>query len=270
MAAAVVHYNKEMKLRTLLLIFMGLIIQPGDANGQAEPRVIHVFVALCDNENQGIVPVPPKIGNGQDPFNNLYWGAEYGVKNYFNKKSLNWTLIKSFKNPTSIILERVVFKNTESNTYLVADAYNGAEIKQAIINFLHASTGQLKDTLQIDSTQLLIGGNSDFIAYVGHNGLMDFDIDEKFRVNRTKSRDIIILACYSKHYFTRYLEKFNTNPLVWSNGLMSPEAYTLKWAIDGWLIGESNDQIVNRARKAYNHYQECGMKGATNLLSTGF
>ena len=35
-------------------------------------KIIHVFVALCDNKYQGIVPVPKAIGNGQYPANNLY------------------------------------------------------------------------------------------------------------------------------------------------------------------------------------------------------
>ena len=35
-------------------------------------RVVHVIVALCDNRYQGIVPVPERIGNGDDPRNNLY------------------------------------------------------------------------------------------------------------------------------------------------------------------------------------------------------
>lgn len=258
-----------MKLRTLLIILLGFIFQFGHALDKEKPKVIHVFVALCDNEYQGIVPVPEQIGNGQDPFNNLYWGAGFGVKTYFDRKSDNWTLIKTIKNPTPIILERVVFKNTETNTFLIADAYDGAEIKQTVIDFLHASTGQFKDTILIDSTQLFIGGNANLIAYIGHNGLMDFHVNEKYKVNRKNTRDIIILACYSKSYFKPYMEKFNTNPLVWSNGLMSPEAYTLKWAIDGWIKGESNEQIVERARKAYNHYQKCGMNGASNLLSTG-
>jgi len=48
----------------------------------AEPKVIHVLVALCDNKYQKIVPVPQAIGNGQDPKNNLYWGAAYGFKTY--------------------------------------------------------------------------------------------------------------------------------------------------------------------------------------------
>ena len=37
-------------------------------------KVIHVLVALCDNENQGIVPVPAFLGNGEDTQRNLYCG----------------------------------------------------------------------------------------------------------------------------------------------------------------------------------------------------
>ncbi|EDY21883.1 hypothetical protein CfE428DRAFT_0008 [Chthoniobacter flavus Ellin428] len=37
---------------------------------------IHVFVALADNATQGIVPVPAKIGNGDDAEHNLYWGRD--------------------------------------------------------------------------------------------------------------------------------------------------------------------------------------------------
>ena len=48
-------------------------------------KTIHVFVALCDNKYQGIVPVPAKIGNGQDAATNLYWGAAFGVKTFLTK-----------------------------------------------------------------------------------------------------------------------------------------------------------------------------------------
>lgn len=74
-------------------------------------RVINVFVALCDNKYQGIVPVPAKIGNGQDPANNLYWGCGYGVKTFFSAQK-TWQLISVKKSePGSLILERLVFKN---------------------------------------------------------------------------------------------------------------------------------------------------------------
>lgn len=41
-------------------------------NFDKNTKTIHVLVALCDNKYQGIVPVPEKIGNGQDPDQNLY------------------------------------------------------------------------------------------------------------------------------------------------------------------------------------------------------
>jgi len=61
-------------------------------------RLIHVVVALCDNQFQGIVPVPPKIGDGDDPRNNLYWGAAYGVKTFF-QKAKDWSLLAATPNP---------------------------------------------------------------------------------------------------------------------------------------------------------------------------
>src|SRR5258705_8709276 len=57
-------------------------------------KTIHIYVALCDNKYQGIVPVPAKIGNGQDPDNNLYWGCAFGIRTYF-KNSREWKLIES-------------------------------------------------------------------------------------------------------------------------------------------------------------------------------
>src|ERR671918_2808728 len=73
-------------------------------------RVIHVLVALCDNENQGIVPVPAHLGNGEDPERNLYWGAAYGVKTYFSR-SKDWAKVAEFQEPKDDVLERIVFRH---------------------------------------------------------------------------------------------------------------------------------------------------------------
>jgi len=51
---------------------------------------------------------------------------------------------------------------------------------------------------------------------------------------------------------------------------MAPEAYTLEWALDGWVLNETDAQIKERAAQAYNHYQKCGIKGARWLLRTGW
>ena len=50
-----------------------------------KPVIVQVSVALADNKNQWIVPVPAAIGDGQDPSTNLYWGARYGLKTYMTR-----------------------------------------------------------------------------------------------------------------------------------------------------------------------------------------
>jgi hypothetical protein len=51
---------------------------------------------------------------------------------------------------------------------------------------------------------------------------------------------------------------------------MSPEAYVLSAAIDGWMKKESNEQIRLRAADAYNKYQHCGGNAARALFATGW
>lgn len=229
---------------------------------------IHILVALCDNKYQGIVPVPAKIGNGQDPDNNLYWGCGYGVRTYF-KKSSNWTFIKSIKQD-GIKMQRLVFKHRQKNSYLIADAYNGMYIKDCTVDFFKSCSGRLKDVLDVNGKLIGINGNASMIVYVGHDGLMDFHLNESFQNVGGKKRDAIILACISKKYFAPHLSQTRAWPLVWSTGLMSPEAYTLHDALNAYINNQSPEVIRSAAAKAYAKYQKCSEKAARILLVTGF
>lgn len=178
----------------------------------ASTKTIHVFVALCDNKYQGIVPVPAAIGNGQHPANNLYWGCAYGIKGYF-KKSKEWKLIKTQK-LDKIRMERLVFKHISKNYYLVADAYDGQYIKKTTIDFLQSAAGQTKDTIKINNTVIGINGNAQLVSYIGHDGLMDFQLNANFKNADGKQRDAIILACISKKHFAPYFLQAKANPLL--------------------------------------------------------
>ena len=236
-------------------------------------KTIHVVVALCDNKYQGIVPVPAKIGNGADPANNLYWGAAFGVKSFF-KKANEWTLISDQENPKAPILERLIFKHKTQAVYLIADAYQGKEIKQSTIDFFDFSAGKKAEIIEATANEkvvsIAIGGNADLVAYVGHDGLMDFSLDNFSIKNDDAKRETIMLACISKRFFAEPLKASGARPLLWTTGLMAPESYVLKAAIDGWLSKESDLQIRSRAAEAYNKYQKCGIRAATNLFATGW
>ncbi|MBN9297838.1 MAG: hypothetical protein J0I41_12560 [Filimonas sp.] len=228
---------------------------------------VHVFVALCDNTYQGIVPVPKAIGNGQNPATNLYWGCDYGIKTYFSK-SKQWKLLKKQK-IDSLLLERLVFKHATKDYYLVADAYNGKYIKQCTTDFLSSCAGSMKDTMQVGKAILGIGGYAKLISYIGHDGLMDFRLSDSYNNIDNQPRDCIILACASKQYFTPYIKNAKANPLVWTTNLMCPEAYTLHDALTGYVNKESTEAIRNRSAEAYAKYQKCSIKAAKGLLVSG-
>lgn len=117
-----------------------------------KPIVVQVSVALADNKNQWIVPVPPSIGNGQDARTNLYWGARYGLRTYVIKDG-GWKKVVTIRPHDKRILERLVLKRVFSrngcdvSVYLVADAWNGKFIRDTIKQFLNYNAG--KDVFDI-------------------------------------------------------------------------------------------------------------------------
>lgn len=241
---------------------------------QSPPRrTVQVFVSLADNQNQGIVPVPPRLGNGLDATHNLYWGAAAGVKTFF-ARSPNWTSLICREKPKAQVLERCVFKHRNADVYVIADAYRGDEIRQAILDFFDAASGGSPEpiTVSVRSARVSLSarGGADLLAYVGHDGLMDFRLPIVPRKRNEIHRDVMILACASKQFFSEPLKSSGSYPLLWTTGLMAPEAYTLEAALEGWIAHESNEQVRERAAIVYDKYQKCGLRGARRLFATGW
>jgi len=241
------------------------------ASAQTKPRVVHVFVALADNEHQGIVPVPPVLGNGDDSAHNLYWGAAFGVRTYF-KRSTEWREVLFFKQPNKFVLERSVFQHQTDGVLLVADAYRGSEIKQSLTDFFRAAAGIPDKNAAaggvIAGAVFQVPPVADLVVYVGHDGLMDFPLTVDFSGHSDANRPAIVLACASKSFFRDLLRASGASPLLWTTGLMAPEAYSLKAALDGWMLQESKEQIRKRAAAAYAKYQRCSDTAAMRLFST--
>jgi hypothetical protein len=51
---------------------------------------------------------------------------------------------------------------------------------------------------------------------------------------------------------------------------MAPEAYTLHDALSGYVLGEANEAIRERAAAAYAQYQKCSLNAAKGLLVTNW
>jgi hypothetical protein len=251
-----------------------------DADAAAgRPLVAHVVVALADNEHQGIVPVPAGIGNGQRPDTNLYWGAGYGVRYFFGHKA-GWAELAAAGPRPDGVLDRVVFRRVirrrgrDATVYLVADAYDGARIRDAITDMLEYTAGRHSAVVTVrghaGDVQINAGGAASLIAYVGHDGLMDFEVQEpEPAAPGTPPRAAMILACQSRAFFSRILARSGAEPLLLTYGLMAPEAYTLDAALQHWFRGDSPEEVRSVAAVTYDHYQHCGPSGARRLFGVG-
>ncbi|MEM7248616.1 MAG: hypothetical protein AAF533_25015 [Acidobacteriota bacterium] len=239
------------------------------------PIVVHVVVALCDNASQGIVPVPAQLGDGTSPRTNLYWGALYGVRTHLTRTA-GWKRLEVAQPRLSAVLERIALrtevrrKGVSVPVILVADAWDGREIKRATMRFLELTAGQGEETVELkdgETTQrVAIGGAAQLVAYIGHDGLMEFRVGTPRRRAEAPARAAVVLACVSEHYFGPHLTKTGAHPLLMTNGLMAPEAYTLDAAIRAWVAADPERTVHEAAAQAYHRYQKCGVSAARKLF----
>jgi hypothetical protein len=228
-----------------------------------------VLVALADNRYQGIVPVPAAIGNGDDLERNLYWGAGYGVRTFLTQSD-NWEVVSACKPAKYPVLERSVFRHRRGRVYVVVDAYRGREIKRAVSDFFRYASGRAPESVAIGNASVNAAGGADLVAYVGHDGLLDFGLDRYSYWVDNKRRSAVMLTCMSRNYFADALRWTGAKPLVWTTGLMAPEGYVLEAILSGWAHSNSDEEIRRRAAEAYDAHQHCGADAAMRLFVSGW
>ena len=178
------------------------------------------------------------------------------------------------------VLDRVLLSTTVNRTgigsvpvHVIADAWDGREMRSAIEHFLDMAGGRRLETVSAalngQTVTLSAGGNAHVVVFVGHNGLMDFDIPEASQPatdNRPKSA--MVLACLSRDFFESLLLNTGAHPLLMTKGLMAPEAYTLDAALKSWFSGKDAETTHQAAAASYCEYQKCRTSWAYRGLFT--
>lgn len=257
-----------MTCRSVAFLFLLMLALPGYA--AEAPKVIHAFIALCDNATQGIVPVPSKIGNGDDLDNNLYWGCDDGMRSVF-KRSKSWRLVESQKTAApAVVLERLVFKHRTRDVWLVAHAYRGAEMRRMMGDFLQAVSGAAGEGLSVKDGEsqvtLAAPGQASFLSFIGHNGLMDFSITFPDSLRGPAPVPVSVLCCKSDRYFTQRLRESGGQPLLMTTQFMYPGSFLLHTMLEGWLAGEKPPALRERAAAAYARNQKISVKAARGVF----
>jgi hypothetical protein len=209
-----VNYKKK----SPLLILVALLMNAALLTGQ---DTVQVFVALWDS--------PPE--------KDLYWGMRYGMKTWLSQDE-HWKLVDASA-PGGKVQEQLLFYNEDLNLYLDAKAYHADSIKTTITDFIQVA-------YERDSTEL--------VMYVGHDGLMDFDIDLTPQKNAC---DVMVFSCVSEDYFSPYLDM-----ILSTYTDIAPEAYGVMAAIEAWARKETETSIRKKTAVAYAKYQKISVGSA--------
>lgn len=235
-----------LRLHDMLRVLVCMLVA---GSAWAEEKRIAVFVGLCDNATQGIVKVGEKIGDGNKPDANLYWGCSDGLKSYF-KASRRWKLEKSGTDTgDGRILERLTFRHVSGNAVLTAEAWRGSDLRDCYIACERA----------------MLSGKNDLVVFIGHNVLMDTEIAPPAARAAGKT-DAIVLCCLSDRYFGQRLEERGVRPVLLTTQLMYPGSFILHDALEPWLAGKDRAALRSAAGLAYANNQKIKTTAATGVF----
>jgi hypothetical protein len=238
------------------------------------PQVIHVIVPLCSNDQ--IDCGSPAAGQAGNLRTNLYWGAAFGHRRFFDRKKSEFVRIDLARGKGAL-LERAVYrrmiaapgaKNPQDKSVeqiVVLDAYHGDSIDQAVETFWHRATKggvvHFRDGDKDREERVTIAG------YAGHNRLMDGIRLPAPAQNKSAAIPSFVLACASEQYFGPALREAGSETLVMTRTLMAPEGYVLDAVVRS--IGERAKpaQIRAAAVKAYAKWQKLTDSAAGTIFA---
>lgn len=246
------------------------------------PLVTFVVVPLCSNDQincgSGVAGRPGDLSK------NIYWGAIFGQRRFFDRAKSGWTRVDVTRpdpGSTDPLLERVVFKRqiplsawSPSNTdpanaeqIVVFQAVHGAAIDRAVSLFWTLATEggrvRFRDG-QIDRDEPI-----HIAGYAGHNRLMDAGtkLPPPPPLDRSRPIPSFVVACSSEAYFGDALRSAGSDTLLMTRNLMAPEGYVLDALTKA--LGENlpREAVRSRTIEAYAKWQSISRTEASSIFA---
>jgi len=227
------------------------------------PLVATVYVALCDNDSQGIVKVRnPRICRGDDPDRNLYWTAAGGLA--ATLRQAKWRQVQE-RRPAdgAIAIESVWHKRlpvghplrergapADADVYVVGLAYRGRHIGDAMADYLRAVNDDAGDRQAIGEHSLAAGGHSHVVGYIGHNYFYDVDdpgpLLALVRGPSLLHKGTFALACTGHRLIRPAIVRPNAHILLLNRTLGFPGAWTAEAMVTA-VAGGLDARAIHRA-----------------------
>jgi len=212
---------------------------------QGLPLRVRVYVALCDNASQGIVPVKnPAICDGDVPEHNIYWGTRGGLWGF--ARAAGFRMVESTRPESGPIAVRAFWRKRvrSIDVELEGVAYRGREIRAAMLDFVRAVHSD-------DAT----ASPPHVVAYVGHNYFLDTsdvrDFREAAHGGGALAKGVVALSCLGHQHIRPYITRDRAEILLLNTNLAYPGAWSLGGAIEALARHESGRGVRDAAARAF-------------------
>jgi hypothetical protein len=234
-----------------------------------KPLVVQAHVPLCDND---VIPCGnARLGDGDTPARNLYWGTSEGMLGWFGRRGSGWKQTLDADGAAigePDVLDLRVFSRTlptpaawrragapaRFTVHVVAQAWRGEQIHEAFTHYADDLYGVTRHAITLaDGTRIAAGGDSHIVAYVGHNHLMDlaaFDwaaLDD----DDARPRGAIAIACHTAVYMQDTVPSAQRVPLVMTRDFLLASSAALEGAVLGFARGGDYAAIRKGAAAGY-------------------
>jgi hypothetical protein len=239
---------------------------------EGHPLVIYVVVPLCSNDQ--IDCGSAAAGRPGDLGTNLYWGAGFGARRFFERKASPWERVER-KAGEGSTLERAVYRRRAPGSawgkegtveqLVVLEAVHGTEIDRGVLRFWSLATEGGRVTFQDGGRER--DERIHVVGYAGHDRLMD---GLKLPAAKKGARSPIpsfVFACYSERYFGDSLRAAGSRPLVTTRALMAPEGYIIDAIARGLGDGLARGAVREGVVREYAKWQRLSFGTASSMFS---
>lgn len=234
------------------------------------PLVVQVHVPLCDNDV--LRCGNDRLGNGDEPDRNLYWGTSGGFRGWFGRRGSGWTEVSvTWAREADVLAVRVWRRSVAPGgalrargvrrafvVYVVAYAWRGEAIQSAMAAF----AADLYGTGKARRVELWSGGAkgtvidagaaAQVVAFVGHNGWMDVaEATWPASPPDARRKGAIAIACLTEDYLADAVPSDRRVPLLFTRSLLFAGAHSLEGAVRAFAEGRGLLAIRDGAAAAY-------------------
>ena len=232
------------------------------------PLVATIYVALCDNDSQGIEKVKNRrICRGNDPDQNLYWATAGGLSATMNAEKWQRVSVAYFEEgdlavkavwrksftPGGLLRARGV--TARFDAYVVGLGYRGIRIREAMTDYLQAVNRDGEIAEAANPLVLRAGGASHLVGYIGHDYFYDVDDAEPLlalqRGDSVLPKGTFALSCTGHELIRPAIRRANAHILMLNRTLGFPGAWTALGILAALADGKSMKDIHHVAAAAF-------------------